>query len=556
MSGRNVDFNALPRQLREDFSARTRSKGTPESPILAERTPSLAKALFGSLALLAFGGMMVVGAFRNGFGLANPDGVQGIGQGIFYAVMIALILYNLLATWRRFALRRSMPFLAGKYLFAWDLVDARSHELIIHPLSELKELRISQTKVVLLFKDGSQQELLAGSRKTIDEGIKLLQSRQAELRAAAQASDVTRISQLDPFAAVRTQGWKLGSAAQAGEPATARAVPIFLRWRLAISAAAAIGLVAAVLPVRNYMSDRLMFAEAQRAGTEAALNLYTANGWLHKDEAEAAVPKAAFNDAKHAASVTALRRVVERFPKAGFDAEADVEIARLYDLSLARFREQAATSDPGLLPFMEKLLSLLRTQRRPVVQLQFKRPTDAALAVADARYAKGVGPGGANKVAPVAPHFSGASAGDRERKIERALDAAFSKIFPQDVLKVASPDKVTPDLPILLISYEIEPSGTMYSSEKAPGTLFVGVIVRFQTAMTIPAVADVRRMKFEARPADRFTVRTASNAPAGDQAVYVTMADTAFEQLGTNLRAAFFRPESEAFRQDQRRKGI
>ena len=309
--------------------------------------------------------------------------------------------------------------------------------------------------------------------------------------------------------------------------------------------------------VRNFLSDEQQFAAAKKEGTEPAYQSYLATGWRHKAEIEAGRPAVAFADARKAASVTAYRSVLRRFPKAGFEADAGKEIAAIYKASFERFKKQAATSDPTLIPFMEALLATLQTEPNPSLQLRFKRPSADALAKAEAKMKSGVIIVG--EIAPVAPHFSNTSADVRERRITAELARAFKTIFPNDVLNVSAPPTLNPRLPVFDIAYDVLPSGKYYSEVENPSSLrrFVGIIVRFDTLLKIAGSDATRQLKFEVLPPDRFTVKTAgtkSKVPLtpDDNSIYVTMADGAFDQLGVKLRTAFFSPTSTAFQQAAR----
>jgi hypothetical protein len=559
MEVREIDFNALPQQVRLRFIAAVNSKDAPDAPLLREVAGIRGLAVgTGFLLLFAYG--VVSGSLARGFGeLGHDSAWQSWDEAIWPALVLAGLFYAALTLWRRLQMRKAVPFMPGRYLFPLDLVDAQTRHLKIYPLAKLAKINgvhhsqygiHTRTTFTLTFEDGSQHKLDIGNKAAAEEGLSRWNASQDELRRASAASEVDAFAKMDPFSTVRAANWKVGTAAAAGTAVTARDLPKYLRWRAPIAMAAAVLLCALLLPVRNLLSDSAIYKEATRLGTERAYLQYLDAGWRHVDEIRAGLPRAAFNDAKKKGTATAFRSVGKRYPKAGLGDEIRKELTAIYAAALANFRTQAATSDATLVPFMEQLLSALNAADSSTLQIRFTRPSDDTLKQADARIAQSAK---GREVAPVARHFASDSAGPRETRIVNEMTRGFRAIFPSDVLNVAPVSAVNAQLPVMDVAYGIAPSGTVYKSDNSE-RLFVGVNVHFDVGISVPGKGGDRRFSLDVRPPERFTVNYtippgALKGVAPDERVYVVMAERAFDELGLKLRSAFFHPDSQAFKQ-------
>src|SRR5579862_1321593 len=558
MNIREFDFNALPHAVRERFVAAIKSKDNADSPIIRE-VQGIAGLSVGLVLLLLLASSGDLGMLKRGFQeIGDTDAWQTVGQGIFYACVLAAVFYAALALWRRIQMRRAVPYMPGRYLFPLDLVDAQTRQLKMYPLEKLKSFNtvhhdrfgIPRAAISLGFEDGSQQQLAIGSSEAARQGLAQWNTRREELRQASQAQDAAAFSRLDPFFAIRTANWTVASPAPEGEPLTARHLPKSLRWRALIAVGTAVIVAFASLFVRNVMSDDALYKEALRVGTEPAYLDYLRAGRRHVDEIRAGLPRVAFNDAKKIRSVTALRSVLQRYPKAGLQDDVKRELAAAYATALAKFRTQAATSDPTLVPFMEQVLSALNEAGSSTLQVRFTRPSGDELRKVDLRIVQNAGKG--REIAPVANHFGSNSAGPRETRIVGELTRGFRAIFPSDVLSVASVTAVNPQLPVMDVTYGIVPSGTLYKLDEAE-RFFVGVKVHFDVRMSLPASTDDWRFNLDVLPPERFVINFklppgVLHGIAPDERVYVVMAERAFDELGLKLRTAFFRPESDAYK--------
>jgi hypothetical protein len=131
MAARIVEFNALPKSVRERFIGCTSNKMSP-APLLVIEAPYKA-AIFGWI-LLALGGAAVTcGALASGYGMR----VQGFEVVFVYALGLASVVVGVLAVMRRLRLQRALPWKPGRYLFPMDCIDARTDRLRLIPMNTL-----------------------------------------------------------------------------------------------------------------------------------------------------------------------------------------------------------------------------------------------------------------------------------------------------------------------------------------------------------------------------------------------------------------------------------
>lgn len=565
---REIDFNALPLEVRQRLVTVLKSLESSDGPIIRE-VQGLTKPILklGSLILLGICVIWLLLSLHFGQ-LGESDAWQYPGFAIVYCLLTAFVLYAVLALWRQVRLRTVLPFPPGRYLFPLDLVDAQTRVLKIYPLAMYKNLaavhqhdkgNYEHTTFTFSSSESLAEQsvtITVKGQKAAEQAFGQFQARQAEVRLASQGSDAVALARLDPFFKLRVADWKINEVAEESGPSKARHLPAFFRWRAAI---AVVGGVIIAVPLwigRNLLSDAAQYKQALSMGTERAYVDYLAGGWSHVAEVHAALPRIAFNEAKRAGTVTALKGVLVRYKDAGLEGDVKQEIQAVYAAALARFREQAATSDPTLVPFMERLLSSLRDAGTPDLQIRFTRPDTDSLVQADARLAQ-LAKNGGREMAPAARHFGSDSAAPREARIVTEMARGFKVIFPSDILSLAAPNVANSRLPVINIAYKIAPSGTTYVNEESK-RLFVGVIVNFDVRMSLPDSSSDRHIKFDVLPPVRFTVTTkvprgALKGVAPDEQVYVVMAERAFDQLGVELRSAFFSPDSDAYKQSARR---
>ena len=316
--------------------------------------------------------------------------------------------------------------------------------------------------------------------------------------------------------------------------------------------------------VRSVWLAKLELAKAKRTGTPEGIQDFLKKypGSSVDAEAQQALKDAyhaMFTQAKDAKTVSALRDFMTKYPAADDVPQAKREIHNLFEKTLTDFRPKANKKDPTVIPFMENLVQYEEKEGSPAVEVRFRRRSSASLAAADRILA------GDGDVAAASSNFDAESMRSREETMVKALQGAFSSVFPADVLplKLGDPlpekDKNLPDIkrPTIFVDYEVGWSGDTYVN-KTETRRFVGIKIAFDTVMRAPNYPKDLAFKLTVLPPDRFTVSydtfsdplygsalSAASGPADTQ-VYDIMALRAFDQLSTKLSEIFFQVAPKA----------
>ncbi|MES3023663.1 MAG: hypothetical protein V4857_19020 [Pseudomonadota bacterium] len=488
---------------------------------------------------------------------SNKDTIIG------YALFVAIIAYLVLVVRRRFVLNKLFNFAPGQYLFPFTMIDARRARLEVFDLTQVRSIQAvehnmngaySHTTFEFSFPDAPRRTWKIANKMRAEQFGAKLAVLQDTVRGAGARNDVATMLRLDPFLEIRRQGWALPDSGPAPKRGALRVLLAHPAVANPVVAAFALTLVFAPLvwAARNAAADLAVEAEAKRLNTESAYAAYIRNGCFHVREMRAAVPRVALAEIIPQKSVARLRGLLRRYPSDGLQADVGEAIHALYASALVKFTAQATTSDPALLASMEKLLQVLEKNGNPLVAIHFTRPDSAQLGELDASIEQSEREAG-TKISPASAHFGNDSAAPREARIAQGLQAAFGTIFASDVLNLVVRPEGDTHMPRLAIRYQIAPSGAVYSAGKNRERAFVGLVARFQSSLEVgPAVAPWR-FDMQVVPPDNFTINYqlpegAVNTGPADSQVYAVMAERAFDALAVQIRAAFFRPESAAFK--------
>ena len=545
---RIVEFNSLPKSVRERFAALTIGTATP-APALAERTSTGTK-IVGLIFLAALLGVFAAGAVGSGFGnWYNQFAIHDPLYVIFgYVPLFFLFFLVVLVIVHRRMMGSPYPFHPGRYLFPTDFVDARTGTLRIIPTRSLKDFKgthmhtnnsYTHTQLNFVFEDATEQFIVRG-QEAAQAATNAFWDSQKALSAAAQAQDWDAVAKLDPFAECRRTGKWEGGTANDGGPRVKEAAPWYRR-RYVIAAVAAIVLCPLIALVRNYASDEKMFATAKQFDTESSWGQYIDHGWRHIPEAKLAQPIAAFREAKKDATVSKMRRVLKTYPGSSVEADARAALHGLYMKTFADFQQRASTADARMLPFMRRLIDYLEKNDTSTVQVAFSPPSTGTLAQADAFFQREYSRGG-KTVEPISKHFEPKSSGPRESSIVSRLNSAFASIFPTDVLtlqQAAAGSAPSGKDPQILIAYVVGPSGKAYVSDDEQ-RVFVGIDVSFGMRMRIPSDANPFDFNLKVSPPERFRYRVERGGSQAE-AAYNAMAERAFDEFTQKLQAVFFR---------------
>ncbi|MFL6660017.1 MAG: hypothetical protein ACJ8GW_18175 [Massilia sp.] len=504
------------------------------------------------LALLTF---LLVWLVQVGFGEPEGDPIWSNPQVMpVYLALLAPMIYLVIIMVQRFRLARLFGFQPGQYLFANTLIDARDAELTIVDLVQLAGITATErhvnnsynhTTFTFAFPDAVSHTWKVKSKKGAQQFGAKFNALQGEAHAAMERKDMASMLRLDPCFEIRRKDWVVPEL----EP-IAQTMPVKLLARPWITGIV-VGLL--LMPLiwlaRNAIADNVTYKAAKQENTEAAYLGYVKHGKFHVDEARAALPRVAFEEARKKYSVTAMRTVLQKYPNTGLDADGAAHIHSLYQKALATFKERATETDPALLETMERLLLVLEKRGNPQVGIRFTRPSPEALQLLDANLKSAEAHLGGKRIIPAAVHFGNDSANPREARIGVGMKAAFHTIFPNDILDLYVAGPVGTKLPMIDISYDIAQSGMVFTSDDKERA-FVGLVVRFQAALKVDETSAPWKFDLQVLPPDHFVVQskvpqTAANKYPPEGEVYAVMAERAFDELAVKMHRAFFRKDAE-----------
>ncbi|MFZ6746868.1 hypothetical protein ACO0LC_26885 [Undibacterium sp. JH2W] len=547
------DYDALPRNVKKHLARSVRS---PDFLVHGQVT-SNTRWYFLHVALLAVCSFFIYLAAAAHFGDPVKDTAWGdTGLIVWYAILFFGVVYAGHAMWQRMQLSAKFRFLPGHYLFPLALVDMRSNKIAVHDLAQLRKLdathhenngRYQKTVFSFNFNDGTRKELVITNLNQAEIALEKFNTYKAKARNAFHDRDIASLYGFDPFLDVRKNKWR-EALVTASLPKRILTLLIELKVVLLMLAI----LIAAVFWYgRNAAADKKMYLNAKQSQTEAAYLGYLANGKFKLAEMQAELPRVVFNEVQKKHSVTLLRQLKRRFPQSDILPDVAEEIHLLYDSALQKFRAQAVNSDTGMIKSMEQLLKFAEEHDDPNVAISFNRPTENDLSQLDIFLKLKENKLRGMKIIPAAKYFADNSAATRETRIVDGMRSAFSAIFPNDVLAFNANPAAKDNVPRLLIAYQIEPSGKVYTSDKQDDA-FVGLVMRFKAAILVPNAKDRWKFDLEVEPPDSFNVdyKTSNRdavhrAPEGQ--VYAVMAERAFDKLANKINAAFFRPDSAAY---------
>ncbi|HEY0065044.1 MAG TPA: hypothetical protein VGC21_23200 [Telluria sp.] len=553
-SHHQYDYTRLPERIQRQLG---RAVADPTYRLQEDGNRLYFYATRAAGALLLAGLLLMV--MSGQFGTPGKDEIWSNRQVmISYALFIGGLAYIGLRVHQFRSLDRLFGFQPTQYLFGYTMIDARKRMLTVFDLTQLSDLKVTHqhlngvythTEFVFKFQDAPTRKWTVSGKQKAERFWEKVNALQAQSRTAFERNDVAALLRLDPFFEIRRKDWV---APQGPEPE--QQSPVLRLLALPLAGAALIAAVATPLAwgLRNAAADVAVYKNAKRMATEEAYKSYLFDGKFYLAEMRAAIPRVAFEEVRKKNAVTALRAVLQRYPRAGLNADVAKEIHVLYQKALEKFAAQAATADPALLPSMTQLLQVLEQRGNPRVGIRFVRPTNEALAEMDRRIKLNQGKANGMDIIPAAAHFAPNSAAVREARIVSGLQDGFRQVFSSDVLALVPAASDDAQLPALTIHYQIEPSGALYTLEKTQRG-FVGLVARFQSGLQIGADAPAWRFDMEVEPPDHFRVEyqgtpgEVAKGPA-DSAVYAMMAERAFDALASKMSAAFFRPDSDAYK--------
>jgi hypothetical protein len=549
----HYEYQTLPASAHRRLARTLKSK---RNIVHADRIPAWRfYAVRAAVALLLAALLYLVMAVRLGDPLR--DGLwTDTGPMLKYGVLAGLLAFVLLSCARRYRLRKLFQFQPGRYLLPFTLIDARTRRLQVFDLMQmtrfeaqhqLRDGRYDRTVLTLEFQDGSAPTFIFRDRERSEEVLQRFEQLQAAGRSAFDRRDIAALRGYDPLVDLRAAKWVNPEAAR--HPPAPGPLQRALRHHATVSVLAALILAPALWAARNSVGDVRMQEQARRLATEEAYQGYLAHGRFQLAAMRAELPRVAFAQVRQRHSVTALRQLLQRYPRAGLERAVAGEIHILYGQALQRFKDQAVQADASLVAAMASLLAHAERTGNPNVPIQFVRPTAEALrGMDDASRLQGARQQGLQMI-PAAEYFSNDSASAREQRIAGGLRAAFGTIFAHDVLQFSAAGSDAARAPLLLIRYQIDPSGVVYREENGHRG-FVGLVARFQAGLAAPDLDTPWRFALDVTPPPQFSVeyKTGGGRATGpsDGQVYAIMAERAFDSLSSKIMGALFRPDSVA----------
>lgn len=610
MASRFLDFNKLSRSSRERFTNYVNGKND-DTPIFSHAPTTSALVGWIVLALASLGTTVLL--IDVNYGTAyhfkqTPDYVFA------YAASLFLFTLAVVGMIRRIRMKKEFPFRTGTYVFPLDLVIAKSKTLEIFSMSDVTKTHLTDhyrngsytfTEVKFCLTSGRSIAFNVSSRYRVNANFERLSETQQRLRAALANGDMRTIAALDPFFELRTNNWV--EAPQPADDLMAGDLPRWMQrgWQIGLGVSV---LAVPLLYVRNVCSDNAVFHELTSA-IEKVRSGIDANGftdtWMwtsyakesrHADELRTlwmpklelivarrnGTPEAiqeflnkyagspvesaareALAEAYHNKfvgahnNISALRDFIRDYPAAADVPNAKSELHEAFAKAIAEFRPRANPNRRDVIPFMESLIQFQEEHGSPDVEVRFRRRTNASLAAADRILAEAYGKTAG--VAAVSSYFDENSMHSREDILVKALQDAFSSVFPTEVLRLKLsdpanaevPSQAAPERATIFIDYEVGWSGESYE-ERESKRKFVGIKLVFNAVIHAPTHSKDLAFTLTVAPPKRFTVTYndfaqpryqaafEADSKGSDAQVYNTMALRAFDQLSVKLSEVFF----------------
>lgn len=535
-----LDFFKLPREKQERFLASTRGSAPP-APIVQLRGDG-GKARNGAV-IAGVSALLLLVLFVLGYGaLGGKLAVQGPAWLPAYLLLAFLVPYGLLRVLGSRSERRTLPYRPGVYVFPMCLVDARTKDLRVVPMSDLARVdKASEGGALrLAFKSDGTYAFPAGDKHDAAQLNYQVDLAQQQVKHALEHQDDGELTTLDPFYEPR-KSW---TSPIGPKQALVDRSPAFKRFDWAFALGAAVLLAPSLWLIRNGLSDDAMLRKATAANTPESYRAYLAVGKKHADDVSGVLlPRAELADAKAKGTVEAIQEFIASHPGSAIDAEAsaalhdalvveldkaakqqslaalegfarkypdshlEADIARdrhaLYDKALARFRARAAGNSPALLDFAKHLCAYLEAHGTTIT-VALQREVSPALSQAD----KLIGRAPTNRA--FGPHQVSQYFDDNPQQaadaaaVEKAIAASFGDIFAPDLATFAvvpsvddtSAAALAAKGPLLLIHYRFGWLGVAYGSPSLKRA-FAGIHASGEALFSVPGDASPLRVKLE-----------------------------------------------------------
>lgn len=371
----------------------------------------------------------------------DPNSMHSLHETWVYVVPISMVLIPIWICYRNFIRNSKLPWVAGTYLFPSNLVDARTENLRIIPISEIVDVEVnhkedsngsySHTTLTFRFDGGYKVTFHHDDPDYIVKCMEFLVIHQDSINEAEANGDDKALAVVDPFREAREKAMEISreSDRQAFvefpslEGPHIAPVPIYFK-----NAGKMLGMIVIVFwlagwQIRDRWSDERVFKQLKEVNTSDGWRWYLQQGgrnsgevkakWLveaalkealnqgglfalqefekefHGDEyqvyrarASKEIPEAALKLVINDETVTALRQFKSEFHEARFETyrkEADLEIHSLFEKALSDFKQQASGEDPRLIPFFARLFAWIEKNDAPDVYVVFDPPDEKSI---------------------------------------------------------------------------------------------------------------------------------------------------------------------------------
>lgn len=447
-----------------------------------------------------------------------------------------------------------LPFPAGKYLFATELIDASDGICRIYDLDCLTGLRVlgvvengdvGEAELQLVF--GREVQRLRAPAKAVASLImRNLNGARNTLAEALSTQMWESLSALDPLYGARYGGaweqitvpaeerWSVFAAPQPGKFSLPSAV-------LGLGLGAAILLAPGLWWVDNFLRDEQAFSEARSTKTIVSFRRYLQRGESrHSTEVrQTLLPEVAWREAQATDTVRALWDFIAAYPRSSLVKKARERLHAEYGKAIDAAKKDC---EPPAAAAMEKLLRWLEQHRTSVVEVRFGYRWNPSIArveeVIDMYQEAAKSRGGDILIPSIAPGFSEEAVRRREDALIRALQQGFEKMAPRDLLEIRrgggfSGNPIGFALPALAVQWLAElPEGNK-RIDNYGGNIYLPLMFRFEVVMAVPQASPFN-IKFEITPVDLL-----SNSVT-DKSRYVAMTDLAFDEMDQQLARSFF----------------
>src|SRR5579859_7015967 len=193
-----MDFYELSRGVQDRFTVSIRGEGQPR-PLLAVRAGPPREVLIWS-AVGAAALALIILLFNLGFGdLTSDFAVQSVPFIAVYALLAGAVALSTLHVGSRMTERCERPYTPGIYLFPAGVVDAKSHELRVFPLSRLVTPTVHGSKLSLAFPEGETFSFPLAVEGHEAEVRKAIEDAETAVEKAHAAGDKKHLGALDPL---------------------------------------------------------------------------------------------------------------------------------------------------------------------------------------------------------------------------------------------------------------------------------------------------------------------------------------------------------------------